>query len=67
MYSALRPPVIALALLAALAGCGQMGPLYLPAAVSAAEDGGPGAEAGAPVTEDPAPAADAARPDDEEG
>ena len=64
MYSALRLPVIAL-LLAAVAGCGQMGPLYLPEAPAAEQP--PVAAAQEPATEDPATAADTAKPDDEEG
>ncbi len=59
MYSALRPTVTAL-LLAAVAGCGQMGPLYLPDEAPAADNSGS-------ATEDPAAAAAAAKPDDEEG
>ncbi|NND66367.1 MAG: hypothetical protein HKN19_02160 [Halioglobus sp.] len=65
MYSALRQSVIAL-LLAAVVGCGQMGPLYLPEA-PAAEDSAPAAEDSAPAAGDPAPAADTPWPDDEEG
>ena len=70
MYSALRLPVIAL-LLAAVAGCGQMGPLYLPEAPAAetapAAEGVPATDARETATEDSATAADAAKPDDEEG
>ena len=65
MYSALRQSVIAL-LLAAVAGCGQMGPLYLPQA-PAAEDSAPATENPAPVAGDAAPAAETAKPNDEEG
>ena len=58
MYSAIRQSVFAL-LLAAVAGCGQMGPLYLPETPTAATP--------ETATEDPATAADAAKPEDEEG
>ena len=70
MYSATRLTVIAL-LLAAVAGCGQMGPLYLPEAPAAetapAVDETPATDAGETATEDSATAADAAKPDDDEG
>lgn len=59
MYSALRHPVIAL-LFVAVAGCGQIGPLYLPDEVPAPDNG-------EPATEDSATAADAAKPDEQEG
>lgn len=65
MYSALRQPVIAL-LFAAIAGCGQMGPLYLPDEGPPANST-PVAEDSATATEDPVPAGDAARPDEDEG
>ena len=55
MFNALRQSVVAL-LLAAVAGCGQMGPLYLP--VEAPEGQEEAAEAAT---------AQAAKPDDEEG
>ena len=58
MYSATRLTVIAL-LLAAVAGCGQMGPLYLPETPTAATP--------ETATEDSATAADAAKPEDDEG
>ena len=55
MFNALRRSVIAL-LLAAVAGCGQMGPLYLP--VEAPQGQAEAAEAAT---------AQATEPDDEEG
>ena len=38
MYSALHQTVIALLLTAAIAGCGQMGPLYLPDATPVVDE-----------------------------
>jgi len=72
MHSALRFSVIGL-LLAAVAGCGQMGPLYLPADAPAGEAAAPAAEPSEPAAvepdpapEDPAPALDATGSDDDE-
>ena len=55
MYNTLRQSVLVL-LLAAVTGCGQMGPLYLPAEHPAGEE-----EAAEAAT------APAAKPDEEEG
>ena len=55
MYNALRQSVVVL-LLAAVAGCGQMGPLYLPDEALAGEE---------EVAE--AATVEATKPDDEEG